>query len=352
MERAKKDGIKRNILITVMYICAVLIAVFISFALTANAWVRLLLLLCGLLIGWTLSALFHEGGHVLAAKKNGFEVASFSFLIFKYDKQAIKKFSVSFKNPYLGATDVIPTVKDDLDKRYARTVAGGILGSVVASAILVAGFIIFIVLAAPVGAIFFCGMPLSLVILIINAVPGFVPDNDGSTLLTMLTNGKEKQAILRLLEITEELYQGKSYAEIDAELFSCEADLPESIKARFSLLKLRRAEELFEPKDIVAALEELQNAEDYLDDEAAIEMLFANLLIGDAEKIRDLEYLLDKCDTLPGASGMRTLVYYAAYKGDKKYVGATLKSAKKICSKAYLKGDGKFNLEMLNRVEV
>lgn len=350
MEQNNKNRVAKNILIAVLYVCAFLIAIFISFAFSANIWIRLLLVICGLLIGWIVSALFHELGHALAAKHNGFEVAAFSFLIFRYDKQAIKKFSVSFKNDFLGATDVIPVSKENIGKNYARTVAGGIIGSVVASALLTAGFMLSIAFAAPLAAMFFCGMPLSLVILVINAIPGLVDGNDGSEFEKMLTDNDEKTATIRLLTITEKLYDGKSYAEIDETLFDDDLKISPATKTRFALLKLRRAEEIFDPKKIVESLEELQAGEDYLDDEAAIEILFAYILIGDESKIAEYEYLLDKCDTLPGASGMRTLVYYANHKGDDKYVKATLKSAKKICAKAYLKGDGKFNAEMLSRL--
>ena len=197
---------------------------------------------------------------------------------------------------------------------------------------------------------FFCGMPLSLVILIINAIPGFVNGNDGSEFEKMMKECDEKTATIRLLTITAELYEGKSYAEIDEALFESDLKISPALKLRFALLNLRRAEELFVPKKIVENLEKLQAGEDYLDDEASIEILFAYILIGDESKIAEYEYLLDKCDTLPGASGMRTLVYYANHKGDDKYVKATLKSAKKICAKAYLKGDGKFNAEMLSRL--
>lgn len=350
MEQNNKNRVAKNILIAVLYVCAFLIAVFISFAFSASMWIRLLLVMCGLLIGWSVSAFFHEAGHALAAKHNGFEVAAFSFLIFRYDKQAIKKFTISFKNDFLGATDIVPVSKENIGRHYAKTVAGGIIGSVVASVLLTAGFILSIVFSAPLAAMFFCGMPLSLVILIINAVPGFIDGNDGSEFEKMMTDGDEKTATIRLLTITEELYEGKSYAEIDDTLFENDLKISHVSKARFSLLKLRRAEEIFEPKKIVESLEELQAGEEYLDDEAAIEILFAYILIGDEDKIAEYEYLLDKCDTLPGASGMRTLVYYANYKGDDKYVKATLKSAKKICAKAYLKGDGKFNAEMLSRL--
>ena len=350
MEQIDKNRIAKNILIGVLYVCAFLIAIFISFAFAANVWIRLLLVACGLLIGWSVSAFAHELGHAIAAKHNGFEVAAFSFLIFRYDKQAIKKFTVSFKNDFLGATDVVPVSKEDIGRHYAKTVAGGIIGSLIASAVLTAGFMLSIVLSAPLAAMFFCGMPLSLVILIINAVPGLVNGNDGSEFEKMMTDGDEKTATIRLLTITAELYEGKSYAEIDEALFENDLKISSALKLRFALLKLRRAEEIFEPKKIVESLEELQAGEDYLDDEAAIEILFAYILIGDESKIAEYEYLLDKCDTLPGASGMRTLVYYANYKGDDKYVRATLKSAKKICAKAYLKGDGKFNAEMLSRL--
>lgn len=350
MEQIEKNRIGKNILIGVLYACAFLIAIFISFAFSVGIWIRLFLVVCGLLIGWSVSAFAHELGHAVAAKRNGFEVAAFSFLIFRYDKQAIKKFTVSFKNDFLGATDVVPVSKEDIDRHYAKTVAGGIIGSLIASAVLTVGFMLSIVLSAPLAAMFFCGMPLSLVILIINAIPGLVKGNDGSEFEKMMKDGDEKIATTRLLTITAELYEGKSYAEIDETLFENDLKISSALKLRFALLKLRRAEEIFEPKKIVESLEELQTGEDYLDDEAAIEILFAYILIGDESKIAEYEYLLDKCDTLPGASGMRTLVYYANYKGDDKYVKATLKSAKKICAKAYLKGDGKFNAEMLSRL--
>lgn len=350
MEQTKKERAAKNVLIAVLYVCAFLIAIFISFTLSANVGVRITLLVCGLLAGWIISSLFHEAGHAIAAKRNGFEVTGFSLLFFRYDKQAIKKITLSFHSGYLGATDVVPTAKDDVCKRYAKVVLGGILGSVVAAAFLTAGFFAFMAASLPFGAIFFCGMPFSLIVLIINAVPGFVEGNDGSVLKTLTSDGAEKDATEKLLKITAELYDGKSYAEADESLFVVDGEIPNVLKARFALLGLRRAEELFEPEEIVKNLEILQSEEEYLDDDAATEMLFAYILLEDEKKIAEYEYLLDGCDTLPGASGMRTLIYYENYKGDEQYVKASLKSAKKICVKAYLKGDGKFNAEMLSRL--
>lgn len=350
MEQTKKDRVMKKILIVVMYLCAYLTAVFISLSAPAGIGIKIAIFVGGTLAGWIITSLFHESGHAIAAKCNNFDVASFSFLIFRYDKQAIKKFGISFKNAHLGETDVVPKSAENIGKRYARVIAGGIIGNVIAFAILFGGFLTFMLLSLPMYAAIFCGMPIALIILIINAVPGFLPDNDGSLLAVMFKNDELRADTIKLLQLTAELYEGKSYAEADETLFEYGEKIPDYLKASFCLMKLRRAEEQFEPADIVSNMEKLQSYDEILDDEASIELLFANILLEDEERIKKYEYLLDKCDTLPGASGMRTLVYYANYKGDKNYVKATLKSAKKICAKAYLKGDGKFNAEMLSRL--
>ena len=350
MEQTKKDRVMKKILIVVMYLCAYLTAVFISLSAPAGVGIKIAIFFGGTLAGWLITAFFHEAGHAVAAKCNDFDVASFSFLIFRYDKQAIKKFGISFKNAHLGETDVVPKSGENIGKRYALVIEGGIVGNIIAFAILFGGFLTFMLLSLPMYAALFCGMPVALIILIINAVPGFLPDNDGSKLAVMLKNDELCADTIKLLRLTAELYEGKSYAEADEALFDYGDDIPDYLKASFCLMKLRRAEERFEPAEIVSDMEKLQSYDDILDDEGLIELLFADILLEDDERIKKYEYLLDKCDTLPGASGMRTLVYYANYKGDKNYVKTALKSAKKICAKAYLKGDGKFNAEMLSRL--
>ena len=242
MEQTKKDRVMKKILIAVMYLCAYLTAVFISLSAPAGVGIKIAIFFGGTLAGWLITAFFHEAGHAVAAKCNDFDVASFSFLIFRYDKQAIKKFGISLKNAHLGETDVVPKSGENIGKRYALVIAGGIAGNVIAFAILFGGFLTFMLLSLPMYAALFCGMPVALIILIINAVPGFLPDNDGSKLAVMLKNDELCADTIKLLRLTAELYEGKSYAEADEALFDYGEDIPDYLKASFCLMKLRRAE--------------------------------------------------------------------------------------------------------------
>ena len=230
MEQTKKDRVMKKILIAVMYLCAYLTAVFISLSAPAGVGIKIAIFFGGTLAGWLITAFFHEAGHAVAAKCNDFDVASFSFLIFRYDKQAIKKFGISLKNAHLGETDVVPMSEENIGKRYALVIAGGIVGNVIAFAILFGGFLTFMLLSLPMYAALFCGMPVALIILIINAVPGFLPDNDGSKLAVMLKNDELCADTIKLLRLTAELYEGKSYAEADEALFDYGEDIPDYLK--------------------------------------------------------------------------------------------------------------------------
>lgn len=375
MGETQKGKVARKILVVAMYVCSVLIAFFVSFTIPFAWYFRVLVMLAGLVLSWLAISLFHELGHVVAAKLNGFDTVKFAFLIFGYDKTAVKRFSVRFGRGTLGETDVAPTGVENIGKRYARVVFGGIAGSIFACVVLTVGFIIGVLCKSPVTATLFCGMPLSYVVLIINSVSGFAENSDGEILSVMLADdGAEKnaenveendnesedneakkeiiarkEAIIKLLTITALLKEGKTYGEISPELFETDEGISESQQTAFALIKLRRAEELADNECVAYNLDTLERS-DCLDGECRAEMLCAYIVLGIDDKVKEYENALEYCDDLSGAASMRTLIYHAEYRGDKQYVKTSLKTAKKICTTAYLKGDGKFNEIMLSRI--
>ena len=275
----------------------------------------------------------------------------------------------------LGETDVAPTGVENICKRYARVVFGGIAGSIFACVILTVGFIIGVLCKSPVTATLFCGMPLSYVVLIINSVSGFAENSDGEILTVMLADDEaeknaenaeksdneiedndakkeiiaRKDAIIKLLTITALLKEGKTYGEISPELFETDEGISESQQTAFALVKLRRAEELADNECIAYNLDTLERS-DYIDGECRAEMLCSYIVLGIDDKVKEYENALEYCDDLSGATSMRTLVYHAEYRGDKQYVKTSLKTAKKVCKTAYFKGDGRFNEIMLSRI--
>lgn len=375
MEETQKGKIARKILVVAMYVCSVLIAFFVSFTMPFAWYFRVLVMLSGLVLNWLAISLFHELGHVVAAKLNGFDTVKFDFLIFGYDKMAVKRFSVKFGRGTLGETDVAPTGVENIGKRYARVVFGGIAGSIFACVVLTVGFVIGVLCKSPVIATLFCGMPLSYVVLIINSVSGFAKNSDGEILSVLLADDRaeenpenaeesggenedndakkeiiaRKEAIIKLLTVTALLKDGKTYGEISPELYETDEGISESQQTAFALIKLRRAEELADDECIAYNLDMLERS-DCLDDESRAEMLCAYIILDVDDKVKEYENALEYCDDLSGAASMRTLIYHAEYRGDKQYVKTSLKTAKKICTTAYLKGDGKFNEIMLSRI--
>ena len=371
MGETQKGKVARKILVVAMYVCSVLIAFFVSFTMPFALYFRVLVMLAGLVLNWLAISLFHELGHVVAAKLNGFDTVKFSFLIFGYDKTAVKRFSVRFGRGTLGETDVAPTGVENIGKRYARVVFGGIAGSIFACVVLTVGFIIGVLCKSPVTATLFCGMPLSYVVLIINSVSGFAENSDGEILTVMLADDEEgksaenaeesedneakkeiiarKEAIIKLLTVTALLKEGKTYGEISPELFETDEGISESQQTAFALIKLRRAEELADNECIAYNLDTLERS-DCLDGECRAEMLCSYIVLGIDDKVKEYENALEYCDDLSGAASMRTLVYHAEYRGDKQYVKTSLNTAKKVCKTAYFKGDGRFNEIMLSRI--
>ena len=375
MGETQKGKVARKILVVAMYVCSVLIAFFVSFTMPFAWYFRVLVMLAGLVLNWLAISLFHELGHVVAAKLNGFDTVKFSFLIFGYDKTAVKRFSVRYGRGTLGETDVAPTGVENIGKRYARVVFGGIAGSIFACVVLTIGFIIGVLCKSPVTATLFCGMPLSYVVLIINSVSGFAENSDGEILTVMLADDEteknaetaeesdneiedneakkeiiaRKDAIIKLLTITALLKEGKTYGEISPELFETDEGISESQQTAFALVKLRRAEELADNECIAYNLDTLERS-DCLDGECRAEMLCSYIVLGIDDKVKEYENALEYCDDLSGATSMRTLVYHAEYRGDKQYVKTSLKTAKKVCKTAYFKGDGRFNEIMLSRI--
>lgn len=351
MDKFDKGRIAKKIIVVVLYACSFYIAFLTALSLPFGVVPNLLLSALGLAIDWLAIAFFHEGGHFLFAKLSGFEVVRFSCLFFTFDKSSSKRFSFGFGDK-LGETAVLPKGTENVGKRYSKVVFGGILGSAVAFLVLFAAFVVSAICSSPL-IFLFCGVPLSIAILVVNCLPGYARRSDGEILAYLTSDDvefqDEKDAISKSLTIVAELGDGKTYAEIDPESFSIGENVSEENKAYFALLKLRRAEEVDDVDGAVEALSVLEGC-DFLDEEARVEVLGGYLYLGDEEKIAEYEDVLSLCDDCSGSLAMRVLIYHAKKDGDSKYVSTALSSAKKICDASFIKGDGAFNKKMIEKI--
>lgn len=230
--------------------CIVFVCVITLFVLVAsvgrsysdNIWRLIGFLVLGTLIALFFSTLFHELGHVLLGKLNGFVFSSLGVLFFKLYKDGKKiKFSFSSLKSEAGYSEMIPKTENNIEKRYKRMIAGGIIFSIVPIVIGIASLLLKAYLSDVVFCIFAMFLPIGVYSFLDNALP-MVNDglkNDGAMLLSCAKKNDSFKVIINSLKIQALLYEGKTYSEIDESYYFDLPQLPEDDYNFFVILYLR-----------------------------------------------------------------------------------------------------------------
>ena len=172
--------------------------------------------LVGLVLGFIIAPILHELGHVCFAKLSKMECVFVKCFCFKfYTKNGKKKWG--FASPFaLDETQVLPVVGGDMNRRAAAYTLGGLLfGGVfltagVAAAILLNVFHIDCYVLWGV-------LPYSLYLFLLNVAPFEYAGGKTDMLVYMgIKKGwNAEKTMLSAMEIQGQLYEGKSFAEID-----------------------------------------------------------------------------------------------------------------------------------------
>lgn len=338
----KDNGKSKNALIVVIYILAFALGGGIA-ALYCRDVYSLILSAAGLVVIWVATSLFHECGHLFAAKASGFEIIKFVVVGFCYDKTKRRKLRFKLFPEEMGEITVIPKkVTDDGEngERYASVIVGGLIGHALATLVFI---VVLLVSDSFYVRSFFAFFTLSLATLIINGVAGIIPSSDGSLLKEKNFGGYEGYLdILRLLS------DGVTYGSIYEKYFDSE-NCPDALKSAVRLFELRREEELgnLETARLKAAATPWIRVND---PELAAEILFIGYFTGDKALIESYEYVAEYLDVVDEPYAQRLRLAKAKYNGDEAYFGAAYKTAIKACGEEYFSGDGSFNKIMIERL--
>lgn len=194
--------------------------------------------LLGALLGLLFAPLFHEAGHVFFAKIGGFSVVYAKFFCLKYNTASGGK-KWSFCSPFAAdETQAVPKYAGNMRRRAANYTAGGLIFGAIYLAVISVVASLFVAAAGGASEVFFVeykqgilpfsafraaasflyGMiPYGAYLLLLNAVPLIYGGGktDGRILFEILKNKPCGVRFLAALNAQGQLFEGKSYAQID-----------------------------------------------------------------------------------------------------------------------------------------
>ncbi len=341
-----KNKILKSVIVGAIYLLAFFCCFLIVYGEYRN-YLTVILGVLGIIADVIFFILFHEGGHILFAKKKGFDVLGFSVLFLSYDKTAKKKLKINFKNDYLGETDIIPTEKcKDLLVDYSLSMFFGVLGGIFATVILGVLYLVFHSFYIP--KLLLTGLPITVAFLVINAIPYLNPTSDMAKIKEIGKNESTLIGYEKYLEILKNLYLGKSFSEMDGELFKVDGQNGKGVERLITLFLLIREEEL-ENYDKASPYAEILAKNDDLSMDEKFELLYFYSKNGEKEKADKL-YKDLYLPFVSSANGVRSLVAYSKISGDEKYYSVAKPTAYKLAESEYVKGVKKYKKILVNKL--
>lgn len=312
----------------------------------------------GLVLGFMISPIVHELGHILCAKASGMRIVYTKFFCFRIFIREGKT-CFGFASPFAAdQTQVIPKKGGDMQKRALHYTRGGLALSLA---------LLFLVLSAALACVYFGNanyvlwgfLPYAAYLFLLNALPLEYPSGKTDALVYKgLKKGYDaEKAMLAAMEIQGRLYAGESYAEIEETLYYDLPQLCEDEPLYAVLLDLRyryhlEKEELEKAAD---CLNRLAISQAYLSDgeleKVAAELTYMHALNGDVERAEESAKLCMGYLQSEQATAKRILATYASLRGQTDGVETLLSQAKVALEREWISGNRKFEETLIARIK-
>lgn len=339
---------KKMIATTYALICTLLLVagflLVFGFAWQAGTW-HTVEAVVGLALGFALAPIVHELGHVcfaLCAKMDYVYVKCFCFKIVL--KNGKKRFSLAL--PFASdETQVIPKCGGNMKKRAAKYTLGGLIFSGVFLALILTSAI----LCTAIGhtKFFLWGLvPYTSYLFLLNALPLEYGNGKTDALVYKgIKNGySAEKNMLSAMEIQGQLYEGKSFSEIDG---SCYFDLPQLCEDEplFAVMLDLRYRYYLDKEDFASAadcLNRLAGAQSYLPDEEvekiAAELTYMHVINGDMERANECAKHCQRYLQSDVAAAKRVLLAYSVATGNSEGVERLKEQARLALQKERIAG--------------
>jgi hypothetical protein len=315
--------------------------------------------LVGFVLGFILTPVIHEMGHIVFAKNAQMECVYVKcFCLRIYRKNGKKK--VGFASPFTpDETQVMPKTSGNMSRRAASYAVGGLVFSFIL--ILVAGVsaVLMQMLVAP-NYLLWGLLPFIGYSFLLNVAPAEYPG--GKTDMAVYAGIKKgcdtEKNMIAAMEIQGGLYEGYSFTEIDESYYFDLPQLPED-EPLFAIIMDLRYRYYLEKNDYDKAsdsLNRLAQAEPYLSDgevqKLIGELTYMHALGGNIEFAEKSAKLCEEYLKQDKVEVKRILAAYAKEVDNTEGVEVLLKQARECMSKEYVKGMRKAEEILCARLEV
>ncbi len=311
----------------------------------------------GLATSLFLAPVLHELGHIAFANAMKMQVVYAKFFCFKLTSKQ-KKLKLSFASPFAPEeTQVIPKTGGNMQKRAkAYTLGGLIFGGVFLLLLLAAAIVVTCVGAS--NFVLWGWMSYSAYLFFLNAVPLEYASGKTDALVYLgLKKGYDaERTMLSAMEIQGQLYEGKTFAQIDEKYYFDVPQLAED-EPLFAVMLDLRYRYYLEKEDYekaAFALNRLAGIQEYLTDEEVrkitAELVYMHSLNGDFERAEACA----RCDRAYFESDepcvKRALAAYSAAFGKTEAVQTLKRQAEEALHYEQIEGVKKWEFALLSKI--
>ncbi len=311
----------------------------------------------GFVLGFGLSPIVHELGHLFFGWRMNMECVYIKCSCLKvYTKNGKRHFGLA--SPFSkDETQMVPTKSGNMEKRMTVYALGGLIFG--------AAFLLIVIAAALICHAFGHAefalwgiVPYAAYLLLVNAVPFEYASGKTDTYVCLgIKKGYDaEKTMISALKIQGQLYEGKSFAEIDERLYFDLPQLCEDEPMFAVILDLRYSYylEKGEMEKAADCINRLAYVQAYLPpvqvEKIAAELMYMHVMNGDlarAEECGDMCREFLKGNTV---TAKRVLIAYSAAYGRSDTVAALLKQAKRCLDDERVAGIRKFEETLIERV--
>lgn len=314
----------------------------------------------GFVFSLLLAPAIHEAGHIAFGSIADMECVYVKFFCFQA-KRVNGEMEPSFVSPFdVGdQTQMIPTKGGDMKRRASLYTLGGLIFSIaILTVIVFVGIVLSIVGYA--NYLLWGLAPYILYLLVYNLAPVEYDSGKTDALVFLgIENGYDAEKnMLAAMEIQGQLYEGKSFAEIDETLFLSQPQLCED-EPLFTVMLDLKYRYYLEKGDVRLAadcLNRLAQAQEYIPNEElqkiAAEFVYMHAIKGNKELALESEksckrYL--RKDT--SATRNRIMAVFALAKGEAEQAKSYKEQALQALKNERIKGVAKFEEILISRIE-
>lgn len=314
--------------------------------------------LLSMVMGFVVAPIYHELGHLFFLTVNKMECVYIKcFCVKQYIKNGKKR--IGFASPFKAdETQAIPKTGGNMKKRAAAYTLGGLIFSAILLLLLVGGALICALLG-----VFSYGLwgavPYAAYLFFLNVAP-FEYASGKTDMLVYLGIKKGEAAetvMLSAMEIQGQLYEGKSFTQMDEDLYFKLPQLCEDEPLYSVILDLRYRYYL-EKEDLKNAadcLNRLVQAQAYLTEievqKIAAELTYMHALNGDLERAEESGKLCREFLQEETPASKRILAAYSAAFGKTDAVEPLLAQAKSLLEKERILGVKRFEEILISRIQ-